>query len=75
MSAQPTTPQPAAQTIIRMQTQEINRLNDNRIFLMALLEDTKAEALAEIGMRDEEIARLQGLLDEAQAVDQGEEQG
>jgi hypothetical protein len=50
--------QPNPQTIIRIQSQEINRLNDNRLYLIALLEDTKAEALAEIAKRDEEIASL-----------------
>jgi hypothetical protein len=51
-------PQPSPQTIIRIQSQEIERLNGNRLYLMALLEDTKAEALAEIAKRDEEIASL-----------------
>lgn len=51
-------PQPSPETIVRVQSQEISRLNDNRLYLIALLEDTKAEALAEIAKRDEEIAQL-----------------
>ena len=56
-------PQPSPQTIIRIQSQEIERLNGNRLYLMALLEDTKAEALAEIAKRDEEIAQLSARVD------------
>jgi hypothetical protein len=64
MSEQPN-PQPNPQTIIRVQSQEINRLNDNRLYLIALLEDTKAEALAEIGKRDGEIEALKAQIDSA----------
>ena len=55
MSQQPTNPQPSDQAIIRVQGQEMNRLNDNRIYLLALIEEIQAEAMQEIG-------RLQGQL-------------
>lgn len=51
-------PQPNPQTVVRIQSQEIGRLNDNRLYLIAVLEDTKAEALAEIAKRDQEIEEL-----------------
>lgn len=61
-------PQPNTQTVVRVQSQEIGRLNENRLYLMALLEDTKAEALAEIAKRDQQIEELK-----AQIEPQGDE--
>lgn len=58
-------PQPSAETIVRVQSQEINRLNDNRLYLIALLEDTKAEALAEIAKRDQQIEELKAQIESA----------
>jgi hypothetical protein len=56
-------PQPTAETMVRVQAQEISRLNDNRLYLIALLEDTKAEALAEIAKRDQEIEELKAQIE------------
>jgi hypothetical protein len=51
-------PQPNPQTVIKTLSGELGRVNDNRLWLMAMLEETKAEALAEIAKRDQEIAEL-----------------
>ncbi len=51
-------PQPNAQTIIAIQKQEIDRLNDNRVYLMAIVEDIKNEAGTEIRRLTEENSAL-----------------
>lgn len=56
--------QPQLPTVVRMQSQELARVNENRIYLMSLLEDTKAEALAEIRQRDESVADLTGKIEQ-----------
>lgn len=59
MTEQPAqAPQPSLATVVKMQSQEIARITENRIYLMSLLEDTKAEALAEIAQRDDHIVDL-----------------
>lgn len=55
-------PQPSPQAVIRALQQELNRTNDNRIYLLALLEETREEAIRELGNRDEEIVRLNGIV-------------
>lgn len=57
-------PQPQAQTVINVLQNELQQSNNNRVFLISLLEDTKAEALAEIAARDSRIeALLQQIAD------------
>lgn len=62
MSNQPTSPQPNQQTIIVVQQQEIDRINSNRIFLLASMEEMKVEANAEIGRLLGVVSQLQSLL-------------
>lgn len=64
-------PQVNQSTIIRVQQQEINRLNDNRVYLMTVLEEIKTEALAELAARDSEIAGLKAKLEGAEAQPNG----
>ena len=54
MSTQPAA-RPSDQAIIRVQGQEMQRLNENRMYLLALIEEIQAEA-------QQEIQRLQGQL-------------
>ena len=56
-----TQPQPSQQTVITIQQQEIDRINSNRVFLLATLDEVKAEANAEIG-------RLVGIISELKVV-------
>lgn len=53
-------PRPDPQTFVNVQKQEIDRLNDNRIYLMALIEEIKGEA-------SQEIERLTAELDALKA--------
>ena len=48
MSEQPQVPQPSPATSLRVMSGEIVRLNENRMYLIALLEDTQAAAAAKI---------------------------
>lgn len=72
MSEQVETPQPELQTSLRIQfgeiqrlREEINNLNDNRMWLMALLQDTKADAINELAIRDSQIITLKEQLEAA----------
>lgn len=58
MSEQPQVPQPSSDVIIRIQRQEINRINDNRIVLLSTLDETISQANTEIGRLNGEISRL-----------------
>lgn len=67
--------QPSLQTIVRVQAQEIARLNDNRMVLLAMIEELRAAAAA----GDQELVELRawvaglGLEDrEADAADEAD---
>lgn len=62
MSNQPTDPQPSQQTIIVVQQREIDRINSNRVFLLATIEETNAAANAEIGRLMGVVSQLQSLV-------------
>lgn len=72
MSQQPSNnqqpPQPNPQTVITIQKQEIDRLNDNRVYLIALLEDTQKEGQAEIERQHDEVARLMGVVSQLKGM-------
>lgn len=57
-----TTPQPEAQTIIRVQKNEIDRLNDNRIYLLATVEEIREEAMTEIERLNGVISKMRSLV-------------
>lgn len=59
-----TNPQPNPETVIKVQKQEIDRLNDNRVWLLAVLEDTRNEALDEIGRLNGVLSSLRSLVPE-----------
>lgn len=72
MSGQPNAPQeppkPNQATIILVQRRELERLNDNRVYLMSIIEDIKAEAGAEIQRLADECARLEGVIDQLKGM-------
>ena len=55
-------PAPSLQTIIDVQRKEMNRINDNRVYLLATIEEIKVEANAEIG-------RLNGVISQMKATE------
>lgn len=59
MSEQASIPQPSPATSLRVMGQEIARLNENRMYLIALLEDTQAAAAAKIAELTAQIDALQ----------------
>lgn len=63
MTEQQQAPQPNSETALRVLSEEVHRANDTRLYLLAMLEDTKAEAIAEIAARDSEIAGLKAKVE------------
>lgn len=55
-------PQPSQEAIVRVQGQEMNRLNDNRIYLLALIEEIQAEAMQEIGRLQSQLASVTSMV-------------
>jgi hypothetical protein len=64
-------PQPNPQTIVSIQRREIDRLNDNRVYLMAVIEEGMQTSSAEIVRLNAVAAKLKGLLSE-DVIDQAE---
>lgn len=69
-------PQPSPQVVISIQKQEIDRLNDNRIYMMAVLEEQAQKANEEVGRLNGVISQLKGMLnddvlEEAEAIING----
>lgn len=66
------TPQPADSVIMAVQKEEIDRLNDNRVYLIALNRELNAEAMSEISRLRGDVQRLteenQALSQENQAL-------
>lgn len=58
----PDLPRPDDRTLLRVQRQEIERLNDNRMLLMACIEEMRAEAVSEIGRLRSVIEVARGKL-------------
>jgi len=52
------TPQPADSVIMAVQKEEIDRLNDNRVYLIALNRELNAEAMSEISRLRGDVQRL-----------------
>lgn len=52
------------ETIIKIQKAEIDRLNDNRVYMLALLEEVGNEANTEIGRLNGVISQLMSLVPE-----------
>lgn len=52
-------PKPADAIIMAVQKDEIDRINDNRIYLLALNRELNNEAMTEIARRDSKIAALE----------------
>lgn len=67
MSVQPQQPNP--QTIVNVQKREIDRLNDNRIYLMALIEEIKARSEVEIKRLTDEISLLKSSYPESEPAE------
>lgn len=57
-------PRPQDQTIINVQKQEIDRVNDNRVVLIAMLEEMKQEAEREIARLGNALSVAMSRLDE-----------
>jgi uncharacterized protein YigA (DUF484 family) len=55
--------QPNPQTVISIQRGEIDRLNDNRVYLMAISEENRMAAAAEIARLTQEIVDLRAAAD------------
>ena len=69
MSEQPQSPNPS--TIIAIQKQEIDRLNDNRVWLLAVAQENQNGALGEINRLMGVISQLKGML-EADVLEEAE---
>lgn len=59
---QPQSPQPSLQAIVEEQQKHINETTSRLVWTNALLAETRAEAMRELSITDQEVARLNGVL-------------
>lgn len=63
---------PNVETLLLVQKQEIDRLNDNRVYLMGVIQDTTREAMAEVERLNAVVSQLLSLvpMDDRERADQ-----